>query len=160
MQVTSTQTTPVLNLPTVYKGEVLNIPDVKPQFKEMEMQEHKTEVVYTVPEQEMSLPDALAPLPWLLVGFIICGIFIKVHENRQHFLDFVDRIWTEIKFLRKDDTIMENAVRALNLRVSELENFQAKMETKKPAKITVDVEKKLEKPEFDMPLFSQDDKKS
>lgn len=150
MQVTSTQATPVLNLPSVYKGEVLNIPDVKPQVKEMETQEHKAEVVYTVPGQEMSFSDALAPLPWLIIGFIVCGICIKVHENRRHFLDFVDRIWTEIKFLRKDDTAIENAIRALNLKV----------ETKKPAKITVDVEKKLENPCFDMPSFSQDDKKS
>ena len=160
MQVTSTQATPVLNLPSVYKGEVLNIPDVKPHVKEMEAQEYKAEVVYTVPGQEMSFSDAIAPLPCFLGGFIVCWIFIKIHENRRHFLDFVDRVWTEIKFLRKDDTAIENTVRALNLRVSELENFQAKVRTKKPAKITVDVEKKLEKPEFDMPFFSQDDKKS
>ena len=160
MQVTSTQATPVLNLPSVYKGEVLNIPDVKPQFKENEVQEHKAEVVYTVPEQEVPASGAFAPLPLFLISFVVCWIFIKIHKNKQHFLDFVDRIWTEIKFLRKDDTIIENAVKALNLRVSELENFQAKMETKKPAKITVDVEKKLENPWFDMPSFSQDDKKS
>ena len=50
---------------------------------------------------------------WILVGAILYFIISKLNENKRNFLDFVDRMWSEIHFLRKDEEILSEKVQQI-----------------------------------------------
>ena len=50
---------------------------------------------------------------WILVGAILYFIISKLNENKRNFLDFVDKMWSEIHFLRKDGEILSKEVQQI-----------------------------------------------
>ena len=57
---------------------------------------------------------------WILVGALLYFIISKLNENKRNFLDFVNRMWSEIHFLRKDEEILSEKVQQI------LDNFEKK----------------------------------
>lgn len=43
----------------------------------------------------------VAPLFWTLLGVVLYATICKIIENKRYFLDFVDKMWTEIRFLKR-----------------------------------------------------------
>ena len=60
------------------------------------------------------------PIFWILVGAILYFIISKLNKNKRNFLDFVDKMWSEIHFLRKDGEILSKEVQQI------LKDFETK----------------------------------
>ena len=50
---------------------------------------------------------------WILLGAFLYFIISKINENKKNFLDFVDKMWSEIHFLRKDEEILSEKVQQI-----------------------------------------------
>ncbi len=57
---------------------------------------------------------------WILLGAFLYFIISKINENKRNFLDFVDKMWSEIHFLRKDGEILSKEVQQI------LKDFETK----------------------------------
>ena len=81
-------------------------------------QEHNVKAL-----KEMQSPffGPVAPIFWILIGVVLYATISKVIENKRYFLDFVDRMWVEIGFLRREDTETEAQIKRINKRLENLE---------------------------------------
>lgn len=73
-----------------------------------------------IQDMHHSNASPVMPIFWILIGVFLYFIISKLNENKRNFLDFVDRMWSEIHFLRKDGEILSKEVQEI------LNNFEKK----------------------------------
>ena len=89
--------------------------------KQDKMIAEQTQNINNLKELQTPFLGPIAPLFWTLLGVVLYATICKIIENKRYFLDFVDKMWTEIRFLKREDTEMEAQIKRINQRLENLE---------------------------------------
>ena len=86
--------------------------------------EEQQQTLESIKKTEQLLYNPIAPVAWMLIGIFMYLIIKKIIENKRTFLDCVDRMHAEVKFLHTDDEEMANQLRRID---KNLENLEEKV---------------------------------